>query len=50
MLQNPHVQSGYEALTQKLMALGFRYGTYLWNPDYNGLDDFVWEGCRRTGV
>jgi len=46
-LQNPHVQSGYEALTQKLMALGFRYGTYLWNPDYNGLDDYVWEGCRR---
>ena len=49
-LQNPHVQAGYEALTEKLMALGFRYGTYLWNPDYNGLDDYVWEGCRRTGV
>jgi len=49
-LQNPHVQGGYETLTEKLMTLGFRYGTYLWNPDYNGLDDYVWEGCRRTDV
>jgi len=49
-LQNPHVQGGYEALTQKLMALGFRYGTYLWNPDYNGLDDYVWEGCRQARI
>jgi len=40
-LYNPHVQSGYDSLAQKLMALGFCYGTYLWNPDYNGLDDFV---------
>ncbi|MCL2299604.1 MAG: toprim domain-containing protein, partial [Firmicutes bacterium] len=49
-LQNTHVQSGYEALTEKLMALGFRYGTYLWNPDYNGLDDYVWEGCLQARV
>ncbi|MCL2106958.1 MAG: DUF3854 domain-containing protein [Oscillospiraceae bacterium] len=48
-LSNPHVQSGYDALTQKLMSLGFRYGTYLWNPGYNGLDDYVWEGCRQAG-
>jgi len=49
-LSNPHVQSGYDTLTQKLMSLGFRYGTYLWDPGYNGLDDYVWEGCRRAGV
>jgi len=48
-LSNPHVQSGYDALTQKLMSLGLRYGTYLWDPGYNGLDDYVWEGCRRAG-
>ena len=40
-LCNPHVQVGYDSLTQKLMAMGFRYGTYLWNPDYNGLDDYI---------
>lgn len=45
-LNNPHVQSGYAALTEKLMNLGFRYGTYLWDPDYNGLDDFIWERRR----
>ena len=49
-LSNPHVQSGYDALTQKLMTLGFRYGTYLWDPGYNGLDDYVWEACRLAGV
>jgi hypothetical protein len=49
-LRNPHVQSGYDALTQKLIAMGFRYGTYLWDPGYNGLDDFIWEGCQRAGI
>ena len=49
-LKNFYVQNGYTELTRKLCALGFRYGTYLWNPDYNGLDDYVWEGCLRAGV
>ena len=49
-LKNFYVQNGYAELTRKLCALGFRYGTYLWNPDYNGLDDYVWEGCRRAKV
>jgi hypothetical protein len=47
-LRNFYVQSGYAALTQTLVWLGFRYGTYLWNPDYNGLDDFVWGRLRTT--
>lgn len=45
-LSNPHVQSGYDALTQRLMALGFRYGTYLWNPEYNGLDDYLYHNQK----
>jgi len=49
-LKNFYVQNGYAELTRKLCALGFRYGTYLWNPSYNGLDDYVWEGCLRAGV
>jgi len=49
-LKNFYVQNGYAELTRKLCALGFRYGTYLWNPDYNGLDDYVWEGCLRAKV
>lgn len=44
-LQNPHVQNGYRRLTEILQASGFRYGTYVWDPRYNGLDDYIWKGC-----
>ena len=47
------VQNGYNELTGLLKRLGFRYGTYLWNPGFNGLDDYVWERfCNQaeTGV
>lgn len=42
-LQNPHVQSGYQNLTQLLNTAGFQYGTYLWDPAYKGLDDYIWS-------
>ena len=42
-LRNPHVQSGYGELTRLLGRHGFSYGTYLWRPDFNGLDDFIWQ-------
>lgn len=44
-LKNPHVQNGYQNLTRVIEDLGFRYGTYLWDPQYNGLDDYIWQGC-----
>lgn len=44
-LTNPHVQNGYTNLTQLLAETGFQYGTYLWDPHYKGLDDYVWEYC-----
>ena len=37
------VQSGYIDLTALLDRMGFSYGTYLWHPDYNGLDDYIWD-------
>jgi hypothetical protein len=40
-LQNPHVQNGYNELTKLLGRTGFRYGTYLCHPDYNGLDGYT---------
>lgn len=46
-LSNPHVQSGYNNLTQLLTNLGFSYGTYVWDPQYNGLDDYVWKHCLQ---
>lgn len=42
---NHHVQSGYNNLLQMLGDMGFRYGTYLWDPRYKGLDDYIWEYC-----
>ena len=43
-LINPHVQNGQENLTHLLEECGIAYGTYLWDPQYKGLDDYIW-GC-----
>ena len=40
---NHHVQNGYNNLLQLLGDMGFRYGTYLWDSAYKGLDDYIWE-------
>lgn len=40
-LTNPHVQNGYRGLISLLSNMGFRFGTYLWDPGYKGLDDYV---------
>jgi hypothetical protein len=45
MMKNFHVQSGYQALLQMLDGMGLEFGTYLWNPYYNGLDDYIWKNC-----
>ena len=42
---NHHVQNGYNSLLQLLDAMGFQFGTYLWDPRYKGLDDYIWEYC-----
>lgn len=42
---NQHVQNGYNSLLNMLGEMGFRYGTYLWDPTYKGLDDYIWEHC-----
>ena len=39
---NHHVQNGYNSLLQFLGDMGFTFGTYLWDPRYKGLDDYVW--------
>lgn len=46
-LAKPSVQSGYRELTNTIEKIGIRYGTYLWEPFYNGLDDYVWEFLIR---
>lgn len=43
-LINPHVRAGQENLAHLLDQCGISYGTYLWDPRYKGLDDYIW-GC-----
>lgn len=40
-LSKPSVKNGYTLLTHMLDELGIAYGTYLWNPMFKGLDDYV---------
>lgn len=44
---NHHVQNGYNSLLQLLGNMGFTFGTYLWDPRYKGLDDYIWECCLQ---
>ena len=39
---NWHVQKGYNDLLYLLDEMGFKFGTYLWNPSYKGLDDYLY--------
>ena len=48
-LKNPHVKDGYQNLAALLAKNEFAYGTYLWDPQYKGLDDYVWH-CRQNGT
>lgn len=43
---NWYVQKGYEELLHLLGRMGFRYGTYVWDPRYKGLDDFIWAKLK----
>ncbi len=47
MATNPHVQKGYRQLLLLLDQMGFRFGTYLWDGSFKGLDDYVWEFCLK---
>lgn len=49
-LTNPHVENGYNNLKRHLTDNGFQYGTYLWDPQYKGLDDYVWQYCLHRQI
>ena len=42
---NKHVQNGFNSLMALLDEMDFQFGTYLWDPRYKGLDDYIWECC-----
>ena len=49
-LSNPNVQNGYNNLVGMLSSMGFVYGTYLWNPQYKGLDDYIWKYLIQSSI
>lgn len=49
-LKNPHVRDGYYNLASLLAEMGLAYGTYLWDPKYKGLDDYVWHCCQAKSL
>lgn len=48
MRTNPHVQEAYQKLLELLKNMGFRYGTYLWDENYKGLDDYLWATIKNN--
>lgn len=49
-LRNWHVEAAYQKLIERLGKLNITFGTYLWVPDHNGLDDYIWEFCLNKGM
>lgn len=49
-LSNPNVQNGYNNLVGMLSSMGFVYGTYLWDPQYKGLDDYIWKYLIQSSI
>ena len=47
-ISNPHVQEGYKQMRSLLEKIGFSYGTYLWDPKFKGLDDYLWLHEKRN--
>lgn len=48
-LKNPHVKDGGHNLAAMLANSEFEYGTYIWDPQYKGLADYV-QHCRQEGT
>lgn len=46
-VSNYHVQTGYLNLYALLDELDLSYSTYLWDPRYKGLDDYLWSHVLR---
>lgn len=51
MSTNIHVRDAYLKLINLLERMNIKYGTYVWDPGYKGLDDFIWKNilhCKQS--
>lgn len=44
---NKNVQMGFNNLLSLLDDMGFKFGTYLWDTQYKGLDDYIWAQKKK---
>ena len=49
-MKNHNVEVAYQKLINLLGNMNITFGTYLWVPDHNGLDDYIWEFCLNKGL
>ena len=42
MITNPNVRNGFLSLMELLDGMDFKFGTYVWDARYKGLDDYAW--------
>lgn len=49
MSTNHYVQSAYKKLLCLLDEMNFKFGTYIWDQNYKGLDDYIWKSCFKEG-
>ena len=40
---NPNVQEALENIQEMLNELGLKHSIYVWDSQYKGLDDYIWE-------
>ena len=50
MMTNCHVQKDFRRLTAMLQEMGLQFGTYLWDPRFKGLDDYVWAQKQKQSI
>ena len=49
-MTNCHVQKDFRRLTAMLQEMGLQFGTYLWDPRFKGLDDYVWAQKQKQSI
>ena len=47
---NCYVQNGFNNLLSLLDEMGFRFGSYVWDPRYKGLDDYKIVICNIVKI
>lgn len=50
MLTNFHVREAYNNLLLLLDKMNFKFGTYIWDPVYKGLDDYIFAQFSKKSI